>query len=507
MKGNLLGVTAGKTTLALLIITFVIITTYRMGFFNISEDIRRGSYPAAITEISAGQVTQYLDSQNTSIFCTVERTSQKNLCGISIGLGSEGMENGLDLSKYQSIALSFRFKSAFKGSKVRVSLRNFDPTYSQKGDFSSLKYNTVIFTNETETYSTTIPLNAFQVENWWLEKYQISFSNSKPELTNVAFIEFTSDELKAIGDYQFQILEVRLDGVLFSEVELFQRILLLWLLVFVVFSWVQRRALERMSFKDSLTGIYSRRGALRWLEKKSLDGATIYYLDVDDLKAINDSYGHVMGDKILVYIASTIKQYLSRYEYSSYCFFRVSSDEFAIIKQFESTSIENTEKIAGELLALFSSSFIDEHYAIQFSLSAGVAVANSSQEGFQSLYQKSDMALKQAKVNGKDQYVFFDQALLDSFILRTDILENLKCSLAEQELQLVYMPIVNAQTAKVNSVEVLLRSSNSLLNDIGVETFVTVAEESDFIYQLDLFVIESTFRCMFTERQFVEKTR
>lgn len=214
----------------------------------------------------------------------------------------------------------------------------------------------------------------------------------KGESTNLKVIEiaYNEKELDAIlsktkRSFTFQLLAIIVVTIILAS---------------IISHWVSRPMY--LAYHDSLTGLKNRAAYEEFLQEKRSEKGTLAYLilDLDNFKAVNDTYGHDVGDETLKKTASVLKGFEEKNDE----IFRLGGDEFVVI--IPSTTIEEAEKRAGKLIESMNDAFQkqNEESDIQLSVSIGIAFAPEHSCDFEHLYKKADQALYVSKEKGKNQY-------------------------------------------------------------------------------------------------------
>jgi len=440
--------------------------------------------------------------------CHVVKKSEHNFCGIGIGLGKKGIDNGLDLSAFKRFALTIKYKASKETSKLKVSFRNYNDHYANTEDSISLKFNSINYNPNRYNAQVVIPFDALQVDKWWVDQYKVGFVHSQVELTNVSFVEVLSEGLNVGEEYQIEIEDFVLYGEYISEATLLKLILLVWLMTVIYFTTLQHTKLKHMSVSDSLTGIYNRRGIRHWTNKrisnyKKQQRYHMFYLDLDDFKKVNDTYGHLVGDQLLIGFCQHIQHHLQSTPSIISTFARLSGDEFLLITQ--GLNNHAVTDFAETLLSVLDKPILLEHHELYARASLGIAELNTDIKTFENLLARADSAMYYAKKNGKNQYMIFNESLAKDIFFRKQTSEKIKNAIIQDDFYLNFMPIFDAKTLKATRVEVLLRTNATSLKGIGPDIFIPIAEEFNLIKNIDLWVIEATFKQIIKETQFLER--
>lgn len=217
--------------------------------------------------------------------------------------------------------------------------------------------------------------------------------------------------------------------------------------------------LERIAHYDSLTGLPNRflfRDRLRVAmsrAKKRHEKLALLFLDLDGFKEVNDSYGHEVGDQLLVYLANKISRLLREDD----TFARIGGDEFILILP-DVLKDNMLDKIIHNLLDAIAAPTKLNGYEVQVTSSIGVAIYPDDEDiDADQLIRQADQAMYSAKVAGKNVYRFFDPEQDRSIRGFHENVTRLSEALEEHEFELYYQPKVNLKTLEVIGFEALIR--------------------------------------------------
>ncbi|MDO9415698.1 MAG: EAL domain-containing protein [Pararhizobium sp.] len=255
--------------------------------------------------------------------------------------------------------------------------------------------------------------------------------------------------------------------------------------------------IQKASWTDTLTGISNRAhfnsAAADMLERAKLDGTgcTLFFIDIDNFKFVNDKYGHKVGDDLLKALAERVAKIVNgftmREGLETGLFARLSGDEFAILlRTTPGGGIVNS--IAESILALFSDGFGMQGKSFPVTASIGIAVCPDDATHLNELISNADAAMYQAKSLGKNQASGFSRSLQDKRNRTRQIQEELRLMNPDEQFHLVYMPIVNARGTVIGC-EALLRWKSPLLGVVTPDEFVPIAESSGLFTKIDWWVI------------------
>ncbi|MDR2550684.1 MAG: EAL domain-containing protein [Desulfobulbus sp.] len=256
----------------------------------------------------------------------------------------------------------------------------------------------------------------------------------------------------------------------------------------------QQEALEHQAQHDALTGLPNRvlfndrlQMALARMRRKA-SRLALLFLDLDNFKHINDSFGHTAGDNLLMAMSRRLKGQLR----ASDTLARQGGDEFLVLLP-EIGTAEDAGLIATRLLECLRVPFFHENIEYYVSASIGVTIAPDDGANIDDLIKNADIAMYRAKKQGRDSYQFFTSEL-DSHMLRRFYLEsNLRKSIELEEFELYYQPQVSGATGRIVGAEALVRWRHEGML-VSPAEFIPLAEESGLILALGNWVLRTAVR-------------
>lgn len=285
----------------------------------------------------------------------------------------------------------------------------------------------------------------------------------------------------------------------FIERMLFPAIFYLTLLLFggVIYT-LQRKQQQRYETKliyqahyDHLTNLPNRvlvherlRQAVS-LARRDKQIVAVAFLDLDNFKRVNDTFGHMVGDELLKLCADRLTELLRESDTVS----RLSGDEFLLIFPHISTA-GSVETIAHAIQKAFDFPFRIRNHEIYTSCSIGIALYPTDAETSDELLQAADTALYEAKSSGRMTHRFYSAKMNQAVERRMQLETGLRSALKRSEISLVYQPQIDLNSGRWIGCEALVRWNSTELGQVSPDEFIPVAEETGLIRKLGQFVIE-----------------
>jgi len=247
-----------------------------------------------------------------------------------------------------------------------------------------------------------------------------------------------------------------------------------------------RKEIEQQAYYDVLTHLPNSRllnDRIQLAQSKSERNkrfGCIIYIDIDNFKLINDSYGHAAGDRLLISIAQRFKKLLRGSDTAA----RIGGDEFIILLEDihgeEETALLHCVVVANKILEAICRPINLDHTTFTTSASLGICLFIDKTTSAENLIRRADSAMYAAKQSGKSQFQFYDSKIQETADHHNQLKNDLQSAIQNNELTLHYQPQIDKER-KIIGAEALLRWQHPAFGFVPPFEFIPLAEETKAI--------------------------
>jgi diguanylate cyclase (GGDEF)-like protein len=255
-----------------------------------------------------------------------------------------------------------------------------------------------------------------------------------------------------------------------------------------------------LAYHDALTGL-GNRVMFRETVQRALEVArvtkeifSIFFIDLDGFKGVNDTLGHSVGDALLKALAGRLRDQLPEGVHIA----RLGGDEFGVL-QSPCANVDQAVKLANQLIEIVAAPLQVDSHSLNITASVGIAVHSGEDETIDDLLKSADLAMYRAKEDGRGAAGvgtcrIFDPAMDEAAQSMLRLKNDLRRALSENEFVLHYQPIVAAGSCKVKAFEALVRWMHPKLGLLSPNVFLPIAESTGLIVQIGDWVLREACR-------------
>ncbi|MDH3468641.1 MAG: EAL domain-containing protein, partial [Gammaproteobacteria bacterium] len=260
-----------------------------------------------------------------------------------------------------------------------------------------------------------------------------------------------------------------------------------------------------LAYYDTLTNLPNRSMFTEHLKttlaqaKRKKESLAVMFLDLDNFKQVNDTLGHSAGDELLKEMAKRLvdcvrgSDYLAVSDIPQRTVSRVGGDEFLLLLP-DVRGPEGAIKVAKRVLSMASEPFVISNYEFYVGVSIGISVYPDDGNNAATLIRCADVAMYHAKKNEKGTFHFYSQHMNTLALKRFTLERDLRKAIENDELRLLYQPLVDCITGTVKGIEVLVRWEHPRQGLISPASFIPLAEDTGLIIPLGEWVLRNA--CM-----------
>ena len=261
----------------------------------------------------------------------------------------------------------------------------------------------------------------------------------------------------------------------------------------------QKTTEEKLNYyarHDTLTNLPNRVEFMNHL-KAAVERATdndrtrfaVLFLDLDRFKVVNDSLGHVTGDKLLIAIAERLRTSVRPGDVVA----RLGGDEFTILLN-RTGGLEEVKQVAERVQQSLATPFRIDNYEVFSTASIGIIVSDEIMREPDDFLRDADSAMYRAKEAGKARYEVFDREMHVRNMNLLQVETDLRHAVERNEFEVQYQPIVHLETGAIHEFEALIRWRHPLHGLVTPDEFVGVAEETGLIIEIGRWILEQSCR-------------
>lgn len=262
------------------------------------------------------------------------------------------------------------------------------------------------------------------------------------------------------------------------------------------------KKLKKLADYDALTHLPNRHylnrhlaELLRKAERNPKEFA-IFFIDLDNFKVINDTYGHHYGDELLIEASSRLKSVLRDYDFIA----RFGGDEFIVTLEYGDDEYATTH-IASKMISVLRRPFEINNKDLFVSASIGISLFPKNSQSIDALLKHADTAMYKAKQAGKNCYAYFSESLMQEMSEKLYMETMLRKSFFSDDIHFMYQPQLDASTQKIVSCEALARWKNSdTMQYVKTATFLAAVERINMMSELTRKAIDSAIELLKTWR-------
>ncbi|MBU1659253.1 EAL domain-containing protein [bacterium] len=327
----------------------------------------------------------------------------------------------------------------------------------------------------------------------------------KSSKQNDAFYQRMWQELITYGQWKGELYNKRKNGEIFPEILSINaikdenNITTNYIGQFIDISDIKnaQQNAEYQANHDFLTNLFNRKALMQKLNEEFIRAKrhnflhAFLFIDLDDFKNINDSFGHNIGDMLIIEVSKRITNTLRKEDIIA----RISGDEFGIIllnlNNNEAEAAKAVQEVCKKILQEISREFTIHTHRMEISLSIGIIFFPDNDTSINDMLIHADKALYKAKKQGKNQFVFFDNTIEIELKQFTKLEKEIKNSIINNDFVFFYQPKVDTFSGKIRGAEMLIRWRHPQKGLLYPDSFIEMSEQIGVIHKFSTLALET----------------
>lgn len=478
--------------LCLLFFSFFVVlfanSQYNIKKLNLIEMAKNNE---VVIKTSSGKDVNLIKKKNGFVIECWVKIAGNEICGIFVGLPND---NGFGFSLKDFDSLDFNITQASTSKSYDQRIRVFVKTnLISKEEIIKLgtkyKYHAVRIKADGNK---VVPLSRFKVETWWEDMNRVPFELAYYDMSNVSSIEFFFNEMPILspGKYTISLSDLKISGKIIDQNLLYKILTAIWLfiafLVFVsyfVIKYKEFKKLKGQAYRDSYVDLFNSQGFESKYPKYVGKKTTVYRVKIVNWQSLLRYFGLSTANHLLTKV---IEENAPRYRAEFYLSARLNETDLVFIKKGERFSEEIEKDFIDSFIVSINIIGLGD---LCLDVKVGVSEEISLPENKAIVLERTEISI-QSILNSKSFLQLYTNDVGREAEKKAHLESLIKVALKKDAFYLLYMPLYRASSKKIVGVEALLRCSLPELYSLSPEVYVSVAEETGLIRDIDLMVIE-----------------